>query len=221
MNEYISILKKTKLFSGVGESDIPEMLACLSTKLYEYKKGEAVIRQGEYLSSLIILVCGKLQIQSEDYWGNRSILNIIHIGDMFGEAYTTPGSEAVMNDVIALEDSAAVFLDASKIISSCCSGCRFHLTVVQNLFYEISDKNRSLVQKIGHMSMRTTRGKLISYLSLEAKKQNSPIIEIPFNRQQLADYLSVDRSAMSNELGKMRDEGMIEFDKNRFILKQI
>ena len=90
--------------------------------------------------------------------------------------------------------------------------------VVQNLFYAISEKNRSLVQKLDHMSRRTTRGKLISYLSEEAGKQNSESIIIPFNRQQLADYLSVDRSAMSSELCRMRDEGLLEFEKNRFRL---
>lgn len=221
MNEYITVLKKTKLFSGVDENDIPEMLSCLAAKLCSYKKGQTVLHRGEYLSSILILVNGKLQIQNEDYWGNRSILNIINVGEMFGEAYTAPGSEAIANDVIALENSDILYLDASKIISSCCSGCRFHLTVVQNLFYELSEKNRHLVQKISHMSKRSTREKIISYLSLEARKQNSSIIVIPFNRQQLADYLSVDRSALSNELGKMRDAGMLDFYKNRFELKQI
>ena len=104
------------------------------------------------------------------------------------------------------------------MISTCSSACRFHTAVVQNLFYAISEKNRGLVQKLDYMSRRTTREKLISYLSEQAKKQNSASITIPFNRQQLADYLSVDRSAMSNELCKMRDDGLLEFEKNRFRL---
>ena len=90
--------------------------------------------------------------------------------------------------------------------------------VIQNLFYAISVKNRSLVQKLGHMSRRTTREKLLSYLSEQAKKQGTSSFEIPFNRQQLADFLSVDRSAMSNELCKLRDEGLLSFERNRFQL---
>ena len=92
------------------------------------------------------------------------------------------------------------------------------LPILQNLFFAISEKNRKLVQKLGHMSKRSTREKLISYLSEEAKRQNGARFSIPFNRQQLADFLSVDRSAMSNELCKMRDEGLLRFDKNRFEL---
>ena len=116
------------------------------------------------------------------------------------------------------ENSAVFFFEVKRVITTCSSACRFHSMVVQNLFFAISEKNRSLVQKLGHMSRRSTRDKLISYLSEEVKKQNSTSITIPFNRQQLADYLSVDRSAMSNELCKMRDEGMLEFEKNRFKL---
>lgn len=121
-------------------------------------------------------------------------------------------------DVVAIEDSSVIFFDVKRIITTCPSACRFHSIVVQNMFFAISEKNRKLVQKLGHMSKRTTREKLISYLSEEAKKQNNPSFIIPFNRQQLADFLSVDRSAMSNELCKMRDEGLIEFEKNCFKL---
>lgn len=121
---------------------------------------------------------------------------------------------------MAVEDSVVIFLNVKRILTSCSNACRFHSIVVQNLFFAISEKNRKLVQKIGHMSKRTTREKLISYLSEQAKKQNSGVFTIPFNRQQLADFLSVDRSAMSNELCKMRDEGLLEFEKNKFRLLQ-
>ena len=124
-----------------------------------------------------------------------------------------------MNDVIAVEDSAVFFFDVRRVITTCSSACRFHAAVVQNLFFAISEKNRSLVQKLGFLSKRSTREKLLSYLSEEAERQSSPEITIPFNRQQLADYLSVDRSAMSNELCKLRDEGLLTFEKNRFHLQ--
>ena len=218
MKQFIPILKQTKLFSGVGDDEIYSMLSCLGASLRVYKKGDFVLRQGELLNSILVLAEGNLHIQSDDYWGNRSILGEISAGEMFGEAYAAPESGALMNDVVAVTDSAVVCFDVNRILTTCSSACRFHAIVVQNLFFAISEKNRKLVQKLGLLSKRTTREKLISYLSEQAKKQNSASFSIPFNRQQLADFLSVDRSAMSNELCKMRDEGMIRFEKNRFIL---
>ncbi len=219
MKEYIAILKRTTLFSGVSEDDISKMLDCFGAQLLTYHKGETVLRQGEAVANIPVLVKGRLHIQNEDYWGNRSILGSIDVGEMFGEAYISPESGPLLNDVVALTDSAVLFFDVRRILTTCSSACRFHTLVVQNLFFAVCEKNRKLVQKLGYMSKRTTRKKLISYLSEEAKKRNSSHFEIPFNRQQLADFLSVDRSAMSNELCKMRDEGLIEFNKNRFRLK--
>ncbi len=220
MKKYIPILKRTKLFAGVSEDEIVAMLSCLDARLRTYKKGEYVLHQGEHLHHITVLAEGELHIQRDDYWGNRTIVNRVAVGEMFGEAYIAPESGALLNDVIAVEDSAVIFFDVRRIITVCSSACRFHAMVVQNLFFAISDKNRMLVQKIGHISKRTTREKLISYLSEEAKRQNSASFTIPFNRQQLADFLSVDRSAMSNELCKMRDAGLLEFEKNQFKLLQ-
>ena len=218
MKKYIPILKRTKLFAGVAKNEIDAMLSCLDARLHEYKKGEYVLHQGEHLNHITVLVSGELHIQRDDYWGNRAIVNRIAVGEMFGEAYIAPDSGALLNDVVAVEDSAVIFFDVRRIITVCSSACRFHSMVVQNLFFAVSEKNKALVQKLGHISKRTTREKLISYLSEEAKRQNSASFTIPFNRQQLADFLSVDRSAMSNELCKMRDEGLLEFEKNQFKL---
>lgn len=218
MKQYIPVLRKTKMFSGVGDEEIESMLSCLNARVQYYKKGEYVLRTGGHLRDILILVKGSLHIQKDDYWGNRSLLGQLGAGEMFGEAYVAPESGALMNDVVAVEDSAVMFFDLQRLLTTCSSACRFHAAVVQNLFFAISEKNRKLVQKLGHMSKRSTREKLISYLSEEAKRQNSARFSIPFNRQQLADFLSVDRSAMSNELCKMRDEGLLRFDKNHFEL---
>ena len=218
MKEFVPVLKRTRLFSGVGDEDIGAMLSCLGARLLTYKKGEYVLRQGEYLSDILVLAEGSLYIQKDDYWGNRSILGHIGVGEIFGEAYASPESGALLNDVVAVENSSVFFFDVKRVLSTCSSACRFHTLVVQNLFFAISEKNRSLVRKLDYISRRTTRDKLISYLSEEAKRQNRAEITIPFNRQQLADYLSVDRSAMSGELCKMRDEGLLTFEKNRFRL---
>ena len=218
MKEFIHVLKRTQLFFGVSCEEIESMLSCLHARMLKYDKGEYVIRQGEYVNNIMILAEGKLHIKKDDYWGNRSILGQINEGDMFGEAYVAPDSIPSLNDVIALERSSVIFFDVKRIVTTCPSACKFHQMVVQNMFFAISEKNRNLVQKLSHMSKRSTREKLISYLSEESGKQKSSVFTIPFNRQQLADFLSVDRSAMSNELCKMRDEGMLEFYKNNFKL---
>ena len=218
MKRYIPILKNTQLFLGASDEDIEAMLGCLQARLCTYKKGEYVLREGERIERLMMLVKGELHIQRDDYWGNRSIISMVGVGEMFGEAYAAPESGPLLNDVLAVEDSAVIFLDIGKLLTVCPNGCKFHAMAVKNLFFAISEKNRKLVRKLGYMSRRTTREKLIAYLSEEAKRQNSGAFSIPFNRQQLADFLSVDRSAMSNELCKLRDEGLIEFEKNRFRL---
>ncbi|MBO5970599.1 MAG: Crp/Fnr family transcriptional regulator [Clostridia bacterium] len=218
MKKYIEILKKTKLFVGIGDGDIEAMLSCLGATVRSFKKGEYVFHEGEKIQFITVLLEGCILVQRDDYWGNRSIINRIGVGEMFGEAYATPGSGELLNDVVAIEESTVMFFDVLRILTVCPSACRFHSLTVQNLVCAISEKNRSLVAKLGYMSNRSTRGKLLAYLSDEAKKQHSSSFEIPFNRQQLADFLYVDRSAMSNELCKMRDEGILKFEKNKFTL---
>lgn len=218
MKKYISVLKNSKLFHGTEESDIYSILNCFQAKVLHYKKGEYIIRHGDIINNIMILLDGCLCIQRDDYWGNRSIVNIVNIGEMFGEAYTAHDSKPILNDVTAIKDSSVIFLNINKVLNICSSSCQFHSYIVQNLYFAVSEKNQLLVQKLGYMSKRTTREKLISYLSDQAKIQDSNSFTIPMNRQQLADFLSVDRSAMSKELCKMRDEGLIVFNKNKFTL---
>lgn len=220
MKEYLAVLKKTPMFAGVEEAGITAMLDCLHARLRRYPKGAYVFRQGDRMEEIPILVQGCLHIQRDDYWGSRSILGRLGPGEMFGEAYAAPDSEPLRNDVAAVEDSVVLFFDVHRILGGCAAACPYHTQVVQNLFFALCDKNRTLVQKLGYLSQRTTRDKLISYLSGEARRQNSADFTIPFNRQQLADYLSVDRSAMSAELCRLRDEGLLTFRKNHFTLLQ-
>ena len=218
MENLMPILRRTRLFAGLGEEDIAAMLDCLQAEVRQFAKGSYIFRQGEMVDKITVVLVGKLHIQKDDFWGNRSILGVIEPGEICGEAYAASQSGGILHDVVAVEESRLVFFDVKKILTVCPNSCRFHCLVVQNLFFILSEKNRKLVQKLGHMAQRTTREKLLSYLSEEAARQNAARFEIPFNRQQLADFLSVDRSAMSNELSKMRDEGLIQFEKNQFVL---
>ena len=218
MKEFIPILKRSWLFAGVTEEEIGTMLSCLEAKKRIYNKDEYVLRQGERIDQIAVLVKGELYVQQDDYWGNRSILHNVGVGELFGEGYLAPESGTSLTDVIAAQDSIVIFFNVRRVLTTCSNACRFHAAVVQNLFFSISQKNRQLVQKLSHISRRTTREKLISYLSTESKRHGSGSFTIPYNRQQLADFLSVDRSAMSNELGKLRDEGLLIFEKNHFQL---
>lgn len=218
MENYISAVKNSDIFAGLTEDEVRTILQCMQTKIIQYKKGDYIFRQGQHINSIALLLCGRLHIQKDDYWGNRSIINAVHEGEMFGEAYVLQKNAVFLNDVVAVENCTVAFFDVNKMLTTCSAACSFHTTVIQNLFVAISDKNRKLVQKLGHISRRTTREKLISYLSEQAKLAGSGSFSIPFNRQQLADFLSVDRSAMSGELCKMRDEGLLTFNKNNFTL---
>lgn len=211
-------MKNTQLFHGIDEDEILQILDCLQGKVSTFEKSTYIYSQGDSLNHLAILLRGKLHIQRNDYWGNRTIINMIDVGEMFGESYTSPRSSPILNDVVAITHSSVLFLDMKKVLTVCPSTCRFHSLVIENLLYVISEKNRNLVQKLGYMSKRSTREKIMSYLSDESKKQKDESITIPFNRQQLADFLSVDRSALSRELCKMREDGLITFHKNSFTL---
>lgn len=219
MKKYLKLLKNTKLFEGITEAEIETVLGCLSACVMSYKKGDIVFHRGERITSVALLLEGGIHIQKEDYWGNLSILNEISEGDIFGEVYACLGNDKILNHAVAVKPSVVLFLDVGRILTLCPSACRFHGRLVQNLLSVLALKNKMLTQKLEHMSQRTTREKLLSYLSEQSLRTGSSSFTIPFNRQQLADFLSVDRSAMSNELSKMRDEGILLFEKNHFVLK--
>ena len=148
MQKYIDTLKRTQLFSGVGDNEISAMLNCLQARLLTFKKGDYVFREGEHIDNITVLLDGKLLVQHDDFWGNRNIVNVIRVGEMFGEAYVAPESGSLLNDVIAEEDSTVIFFDIKRILTVCSTACRFHSMVVQNLFFSISEKNKKLVKKI-------------------------------------------------------------------------
>lgn len=220
MKKYLQVIKASKLFSGIKEEEIEAILGCLSAEKRSFQKGEYIFRIGEQISEIALLLDGYVHIQREDYWGNLSILNEISQGEIFGEAYAVSESDAIVNNVLAVVPCEVLFFRLSNVFTVCTSHCCFHTQLVQNLFNAIASKNRMLTQKLGHMSQRTTREKLLSYLSEQSVKAGSASFCIPFNRQQLADFLSVDRSAMSNELSLMRKEGKLDFHRSYFVLKQ-
>lgn len=219
MQEYFQLIKNSKLFTGITEAEIAAMLNCLSAAAQSYQKGDFIFRRGEHIHHVALLLEGCVHIQKEDYWGNLSLLSEISEGEIFGEVYACLDNDTILNNAVSVKPSTVLFLDINRILTTCPSACRFHERLIRNLLSVMAQKNKLLTQKLEHMSQRTTREKLLSYLSEQSLRAGRPAFDISFNRQQLADYLSVDRSAMSNELCKMRDEGLLCFNKNHFELK--
>ncbi len=212
------LLGHTALFDGIEEGEIPAMLNCLSATTQSYKKGQMIFRLGDTTALVGVVLCGYVHVVKEDFWGNRHILSQLGAGQLFGETYAAIPTAPLEVSVVVAEACEVLFLDVRRIISTCSSACEFHARLIRNLLAVTAQKNLLLTRKLEYMAQRTTREKLLSYLSAESQRQKSASFEIPFNRQQLADYLSVDRSAMSNALCKLRDENLLRFEKNRFEL---
>lgn len=216
MQKYVQILKLTPLFASMSEQDIQTMLSCLSARVKFYQKDEYIWQTGDDIEQVGLLLSGEVLIIKDDLHGNRSILSNVQPGDMFGEAFSCAGLSVLPVSVLSISKCSVMLIDYKRIINTCSNTCVFHMRLIENMLRILAEKNISLTKKIQYMSQRTTRGKLLSYLLDVATRSQSKIFTIPFNRQELADYLGVDRSAMSSELGKLRNEGVLDFDKNNF-----
>lgn len=212
-------LSETQLFRGIEEQEIDSLLQCLAATKREYKKGEVILSEGTITESLGIVLSGMAIISCSDIWGNNSILGDIAPGAVFAEVYACIPGEPLRISVSAAEDTTVLFMNVGRVLSTCTNACPFHTKLVRNLLTVCAYKSLQLSQRILHTSSKSIRGRLMSYFSQCAKSSGSCSFQIPYNRQQLADYLGVDRSAMSNELSKMQKEGLIEYQRNQFLLK--
>lgn len=218
MKKYFDVLQKVTLFQGIEESELQPILSCLSAKTGHYEKGQPVFLSGESLEWFGIVLSGQVQVVQDDYYGNRSILGKVGVGNIFGESFAYAEIEKLPVSVITTTESELLFIDCRRLANPCSMACNFHNRVIKNMLKIVSLKNIALTQKNEFTSKRTTREKLLAYLSSEAKKVGSNLFSIPFNRQELADYLSVERSAMSAELSKLRNDGILNYHKNHFEL---
>ncbi len=220
MKKYFEALKSCTLFREIDEAEITAMLECLGATIKAYGKGTYIWTAESKALQVGIVLSGSVNIIKEDYWGNRTILAKAEKGEMFGEAFSCANVERLPIGVVAAENTEIMLIDCKRIITTCSSACLFHTMLIRNMMKILAEKNIMMTQKMDHMARRTTREKLLSYLSSQAIKARSNSFNIPFDRQELADYLSVDRSAMSNELSKMRDEGILSYKKNYFVLEK-
>lgn len=218
MND-LNILSSSPLFHQMMPEEISSILSCLSYRYAACEKNEFVCRHGDVLSFVGLVLSGEVHIIKEDFWGNRTILGKAEAGQLFAESYACAGRPLEVS-VIAAKDSKILFLDVRNLLHSCSQSCPFHQRLIQNFVTILSRKNLMLTKKIEHMSRRSLRDKLLSYLSDESIRQRSTSFDLPFNRQQLADYLCVDRSALSRELSLLQEEGILRFRRNHFELTE-
>ena len=213
-------LTNTQLFHGISEDEIAELLPCLGVKERQFQKGEVIFRAGSPVHEIGLVESGSVNIVVNLYWGNSMIFGHFAEGEVFAENYAAIPGKELLCDVLASEDSKILFLNMQNLLTSCQQACAFHNRLIQNMFLISAQKNLNLSARMMHTSSKSLRERLLSYFSEQALKHGSSHFSIPFNRQQLADYLSVNRSAMSKELSRMQKEGLITYHKNEFTLKE-
>lgn len=213
-------LSNTMLFRGLRVEEIHSVLACLNTQAQSFDKGEVLCRAGEPVSNMGLVLTGSVNIVVNYYWGGSNIFGHIGPGELFAESYAAiPGRELLV-DVVAVEPVEVLFLPFLRLTETCANSCPFHSRTIHNLLQIMAGKNLHLSIRMMHTASRSIRSRLLSYFSEQAVQNGSNQFTIPFSRQQLADYLGVDRSALSNELSKMQKDGLISYRKNQFILTE-
>lgn len=220
MGEYGAVMRACPLFDGIEDGELVKMLGHLDAKRREYPKGGVLFSEGDPAEFLGIVLSGKVQVTRTDYDGNRSVLTSIPPSGMFAEAFVSAGLPVFPVDVTAAEDTVVLLIPARKIMAVRADAQETDCRLLFNLLRIVSRKNLLLHDKIEVISKRTTREKLMAYLSLEAKKHGSRSFRIPYDRQALADYLSVDRSGLSAEIGKLCKTGVLECKRENFRLKK-
>ncbi|NLA87133.1 MAG: Crp/Fnr family transcriptional regulator [Clostridiales bacterium] len=218
MTKYLPVLKKCLLFASFEETNIGQILPCLSATVRQAEKNTFILSTDDSVGYVGLILSGRVQVIKEDFWGRKDILSQLGPAELFAESFSCAHTAHIPVSVLAVEPTEIMLIDCRKIIRTCSSACTFHSQLISNMLEIIANKNIMLMQKIEQLSKRTTREKVLAYLSAEAQKAGKNYFDIPFSRQEMADYLSVDRSAMSFELGKMRNEGLIDFDRNHFKL---
>lgn len=211
-------LADTMLFCGLQVEEIRSMLSCMGAYEKSFAKDEILCHAGEPSAYMGLVLSGSVNIVVNYYWGGNNIFGHIGPGEIFGETYAViPGKELLV-DVTAAEPACVLFLRGSRLTETCPHSCVYHVRTIRNLIQILARKNLHLSTRMMHTASRSIRNRLLSYLSEQAAENGSSQFTIPFSRQQLADYLGVDRSALSNELSKMQRDGLLTYHKNQFTL---
>ena len=215
MEELIAKIK-SPLFQGIKPEEMEPMLSCIGYHIGVYKKGQIIAFEEENIKHIGIVISGAVDMIKEDLWGNKTMLVRMRKDELFGETFACGSDNLSVVTFLVSEDTQVLFMSFDRVMHSCTMACRFHHRLIENMVSIIADKNRDLMRKVEVVSKRTIREKLLAYLSIQAQVQGARYFEIPLGRVELAEYLCVDRSALTRELVKMKDEGLIDYDRNCF-----
>ncbi|MEE3392912.1 MAG: Crp/Fnr family transcriptional regulator [Lachnospiraceae bacterium] len=214
------VIKSSKCFENLSDEEIEKVIKCTNAVKKPYSKGETIMRDGDKVLNFGLVLSGSVMISKDDFWGNINILDKRGPGRLYAESFAFAGNALSDVFVYANEDTEILLLNANSILTTCERSCDYHNKLIRNMLSVVAMENLDMNEKISHVTQRTTRQKLLSYLTSVYKHTGKCTFDIPYNRQELADYLSVDRSAMSSELGRLKREGLIDYSKNHFQLKK-
>ena len=206
------------LFRDIEPANIPAMLGCLSYQVEQYAKGAFISLEGENLQNIGVILAGSVDMIKEDFWGNKTILMRMQTPSVFGETFIC-GTETIATvSFQAASDTTVLFLPFKRVMHTCTNACAFHHRLIENMVQLIADKNLALMRKTEVVTKKTLREKILAYLSQQAQIAGSEYFEIPLGRIELAEYLCADRSALTRELTAMKNEGILDYDRNMFRL---
>lgn len=220
MNEYLKELSKMALFKGISEENLSGMMECLGYGIRKYSKGAYIFLEDEEVKHICIVLEGKVDMVKEDIWGNETTFMRIRKSEVFGESFACGTNTKALITFRVAADAVIMFMPYHRVMHSCSMTCRFHHRLIENMVSIISEKNQELMRKLDIISKRTLREKILAFLSMQAQVTDSQSFEIDMGRIELADYLCTDRSALTRELNNMRNEGIIDFNKNRFTIRR-
>lgn len=221
LDPYFNVLMRNKLFEGISGPDLNSMLDCLNPRLCDYDRNDYIAFAGEKSESIGIVVQGSAAVLKEDADGNRVIMALLKPGDMFGEMAVFSGKPVWPANVKAQEKCTICFIQSEKIIGTCKNVCQWHTVLIQNLLKTISEKALLLNRKVEYLTIKSMRGRISAFLLEQYKKTGNNPINLPMNRNELAEFLNVSRSSMSRELCRMRDEGLIDFHSAKVWIKDL
>ena len=207
---------RSPLFAGVDTGDFALVLGCIGYHVKEYKKGQIITFEEETINHVGVVLEGAVDMLKEDVWGNRTMLVRTYPQDIFGETFACGEDTLSVVTFAAAQDCRVLFLSFSRVMHTCTHACQFHQRLIENMVRLIARKNRELMRKVEVVSKKTLREKILAYLSIQSQSQGSRRFEIPLGRVEWAEYLNADRSALTRELAKMQEEGIIDYKKNFF-----
>lgn len=207
---------QTRLFDGIRDEDKKPMLSCIGYHVSSFSKGEVIAFEGDNLKHIGIILSGCVDMVKEDLWGSKTMLLRLGKNELFGETFACGDDSMSTVTFLVSSEAKILFLPFNRVMHSCTMACEFHHRLIENMVRIIANKNKDLLQRLEVVSKRSIREKLLAYLSLQAQARQSHYFEIPLGRLELAEYLCVDRSAMTRELAKMKAEGLIDYDRNCF-----